>query len=107
MIKISATILAIISLSVFASDIVKVPCITHAQCQTYSEFSTGCFIVKSDDGTCEERCLEIETTSFCDFKAGSNYGYCQSESLSYKKARLNTDEKCNDAVSLKEIEHLL
>ncbi|MEE3079538.1 MAG: hypothetical protein VX341_09405 [Bdellovibrionota bacterium] len=107
MIKISATILSIISLNVTASDIVKVPCITHAQCQTYTELSTGCFIVKNKEGACEEKCLEIETSSYCDFKENSNYGYCVSESLAYKKARLNINDMCDRAVPLKDIEHLL
>ena len=105
--KISATIFILLSCSTFASKAYRVPCLTHAQCQTYSEFSTGCFTVKTTKNLCEVKCIEIETTSFCDFKDGHNYGYCESEAMDYKTAKLDVKNDCSNAVDLKEIEHLL
>ena len=104
--KITATIFATVSFYAYASETIKVACLTHAQCQTYSEYSTGCFLVKTSANNCEKKCFEIETSSFCKFKPNSNYGYCKSESLDYKKPKLD-DKDCEKAIELKEISHLI
>ncbi len=90
--------------SIYASG---TTCLTHAQCQGYITESTGCFLIRGENNTCEEQCFPIETSSYCHKENGSNFGTCTDESLNYKSVKLNAKEDCKNAISKVQLENII
>ena len=101
-------LLLILTSAVFAQDKY---CLSHAQCQDFTQESTACYLIQEEDYSeknqkCSIRCFEITVGSFCNFEKGKNYGVCKDEN--YKQSQQDLDSSnCSEAVPYKVIESLI
>ncbi len=79
-------------------------CLSHGQCQSLTDETTGCYMVSTGKGQCEERCFPIYAGSYCDFIPGKNYGTCKDEN--HKQVIVDKND-CSKAIPLDIVQELL